>query len=136
MTKEQKCITKELAIELQEVAEEFGFELPKSEHCYIVNIHYSENNALIKTPDRADLFQSDKYKYILAFDTSELGEMLFPLLYEKEVEMMCFRLDEETCRVCTNKDIKDFDLPFFTAKTEANARCQMLIHLITHKLKK
>ena len=73
MTKEQKCISKELAIELQQVANKFGFELPESEYYRIEDLAGGTDNILAigKLPD--DYLT---YAFHRAYDISELGEML------------------------------------------------------------
>ena len=124
MKKEEKCISLELAKELQEVAKEAGFELPESEKWWTHS--FGGNQFLYRKIEFSNMFFND----YPAYDTSELGEIL-PMGYGSSC---CFE----------NKYNNEWKIIYLNglafqenkekAETEAEARGKMLVYLIKNKL--
>ena len=78
MNKEQKCISLSLAKELQQVAKEKDFELPESEYYYIETNQISDTwDWELLTEEEIRELDVEKRNRIRAYDTSELGEIVF-----------------------------------------------------------
>lgn len=123
MNKEEKYISQPLAKELQKVAKEKGFELPKSEYSWIVD-NETGKATLSKSWNPFDLNECEEYSYYKTYDTSELGEML-----------------PDTVRFARDGKVfvalgigKKYETIGQRAKTEAEVRGKMLIYLIKNKL--
>ena len=117
MNKEQKCISLELAKELQEAAKEAGLELPESEWWWDVEVPYIVRTEIIKG--------YNLLKYVRAFDTAELGEIL-PKGYES------WKWLDEKKNVVWSCCLNGNNVNRY--KTEAEARGKMLLYLIKNKL--
>ena len=149
MTKEQKCISKELAIELQQVADEFKFELPESELKYFHGEWRNNkiDHAGCEIKDNWGLNRNykvgkneNKYSEWLlpAYDASELGEML-PAILERNLELRIKKASNGFWVYYETEELS-VSLPLLKAKyiqipdLLQNGMCKMLIYLIRNKL--
>ena len=129
MNREQKCISLPLAKELQKVAKEAGFELPESEYVYVdmgiskTDKEYPNDKFVLQL--KSVNKENGNRKYILAYDTSELGEML-PKGYSSWKYTDSDATLKWTCSLNENSVAK--------LGTESEARGKMLIYLIKNKL--
>ena len=139
MTREQKCISLELAKKLQEVAKEAKFELGESEYCWIIGnskLPYLEDIDVAKiTIEIDDDDKKKKVKYIQAFDCSELGEILPKLIYKDDeyLKLSMWYSSNNFVHICYDNGSKPKIFPI-SDKSEANARCSMLIYLLENNL--
>ena len=128
MKKNKKCISLELAKELQKVAKEAGFKLPKSEYSWIIGKQkppYLDDTDIARITIEIDNDKKKRVKYVSAYDTSELGEIL-PSGYKSWKYTDYDTTLKWTCSLNENSVAK--------LDTEAEARGKLLCYLIKNKL--